>query len=251
MSFKFAFAISLFSLTAAAASLDDLKPAPEGANTLTAAERAEGWTLLWNGITGEGWVSKKNMTAFPNKGWVMREGWLGMKRKGGGGDIVTVAKYRNFIFKFDFQMTKGANSGVKYYFDEKQNGGTCEEYQVLENSHPDAKRGRDGNRKCASLYDLMPAKADKILKGVGEWNTGMIVAKGDTVEHWLNGTKVLTYQRGSEAFRAQVAASKYAKLGKDAKGDPQPWGEVPEGRLLLQDHGDSFAAFCNLKLKPL
>ena len=251
MSFRAALAALLVPAMACAASLDDLKPAPAGANTLSEAEKAEGWTLLWDGTNNVWWVSKKNLTSFPEKGWVARDGWLGMKKKGGGGDIGTVAKFRDFAFKFDFQLTKGANSGVKYFFDEGQNGGTCEEYQVLENAHPDSRRGKDGNRKCASLYDLIPAKADAIVKGPGEWNTGMIVAKGNVVEHWLNGRRVLSYTRGSEEFRAKVAASKYAKLGKDAKAEPQPWGEVPEGRLLLQDHGDSYAAFCNLKLRKL
>lgn len=251
MSFKLACVVSLSALVASAASLDDLTPAPEGANTLTEAEKAEGWTLLWDGTSRSGWVSKKDLKTFPDKGWVIKDGWLGMKKKGGGGDIVTPEKYKDFIFTFDFQMTKGANSGVKYYFDEKLNGGTCEEYQVLENAHPDSKRGKDGNRKCASLYDLIPAHADKVLKGAGAWNSGKIVAKGKTVEHWLNGQKVLSYERGSEDFRARVAASKYAKQGKDAVGTEQPWGEIPEGRILLQDHGDSYAAFCNLKIKKL
>ena len=251
MSFKFACIVACAPFIAAAAGLDDLKPAPEGANRLTADEKAEGWSSLWDGTSTNAWVSKKDLKTFPDRGWVMKDGWLGMKKKGGGGDLVTVEKYRDFIFAFDFQLTKGANSGVKYYFDENQNGGTCEEYQVLVNAHPDSKRGKDGNRKCASLYDLIPAKADKILKGPGEWNSGRIVAQGKTVEHWLNGKKVLVYTRGSEDFRTRVAASKYAKQGKDAKGEPQPWGEIPEGRLLLQDHGDSYAAFCNLKVKKL
>jgi len=122
---------------------------------------------------------------------------------------------------------------------------------VLENFHPDSDKGKDGNRKAASLYDIIPANADAILKGVGQWNTGKIVAKGTHVEHWLNGVKVLEYERGSAAFRKAVKASKYADWGKAANGDPQPWGEIPEGRILLQDHSDSTVSFCNLKIKEL
>ena len=247
-----------------------MQPAPEGANTLTDAEKAEGWKLAWDGKTTDGWVSAKDVTAFPAKGWVIKDGTLTMRpvrgispdrqwfplppedqKLGGGGDIVTVGKYRSFAFKFDFRLTRAANSGVKYFFDETQNGGSCEEYQILENFHPDSDKGKNGNRKSASLYDIIPANADSILKGPGQWNSGMIVAKGPHVEHWLNGVKVLEYERGSEAFRAAVNASKYATWGKTAAGAPQPWGEVPEGRILLQDHSDSPVSFCNLKIREL
>ena len=247
-----------------------MQPVPAGANTLTDAEKADGWTLLWDGKTSDGWVSAKDVSAFPAKGWVMKDGTLTMRpvkgispdrqwfplppedqKLGGGGDIVTVKKYRDFAFSFDFRLTKGANSGVKYFVDETQNGGSAEEYQILENFHPDSDKGADGNRKSASLYDIIPAHADKVLKGIGQWNTGLIVAKGAHVEHWLNGVKVLDYERGSDAFRAAVKASKYADWGKTADGRPQAWGEVPEGRILLQDHSDSTVSFCNLKIKEL
>ena len=79
----------------------------------------------------------------------------------------------------------------------------------------------------------------------------MIVAKGAHVEHWLNGEKVLEYERGSDAFKAAVKASKYANWGVDATGKPQDWGEIPEGRILLEDHTDSMVSFRNLKIKKL
>ena len=247
-----------------------MKPAPEGANTLTAAEKAEGWKLAWDGKTLDGWLAvKSGCKAPPEKGWVIKDGTLTMRpvngiangnwfplppedqKLGGGGDIVTAKKYRDFAFKFDFRLTENANSGVKYFYDETLNKGTCEEYQVLENGHPDSDKGKDGNRKSASLYDIIPANADSILKGPGEWNSGMIVAKGAHVEHWLNGVKVLEYDRGTPAFKAAVKASKYADWGVDAAGKPQDWGEIPEGRILLQDHSDSTVSFCNLKVKGL
>jgi len=247
-----------------------MMPAPADANTLTDAEKKDGWKLLWDGKTSAGWVSAKNTTAFPDHGWVMKDGTLTMRpvkgisperewfplppedqKLGGGGDIVTVKKYRNFEFSFDFRLTRAANSGVKYFVDEMQNGGSAEEYQILENVHPDSDKGKDGNRKTASLYDIIPAHADAIQKGVGQWNTGKIVSKGAHVEHWLNGVKVLEYERGGAAFRTAVKASKYADWGKTADGKPQPWGEVAEGRILLQDHSDSTVSFCNLKVREL
>ena len=245
--------------------------APEGANTLTAQEKSEGYELLFDGKTlpSDKWVGvKESFTNFPARGWFVKDGCLTMRplygiakdgqwfplpeeeqRLGGGGDIVTVGKYKDFVFKFDFRLTRAANSGVKYYYDENLNKGTCEEYQVLEAGHPDSDKGKDGNRRVASLYDLIPANANGIVKGVGKWNSGMIVAKGAKVEHWLNGVKVLEYERGTPTFRAAVKASKYATWGVAADGKPQNWGETPEGRILLQDHGDSTVSFCNLKIR--
>ena len=250
-----------------------MQPVPAGANTLTAQERSEGWELLFDGknLPKDKWVGEKeSFTNFPAKGWYVEEGALYMKpvtgiadgkwfplppedaRLGGGGSIVTVKKYRDFCFKFDFRLTEAANSGIKYFYDETvNNGGTCEEYQVLDPEHPDSTKGKDGNRRVASLYDLLPAHAERIVKPTGHWNSGMIVAKGSHVEHWLNGVKVLEYERGSAAFRKAVAASKYATWGKDRDGKPQPWGEVPVGRIHIQDHSDSTAYFCNLKVKEL
>ena len=248
-----------------------MKPTPEGANTLTDGEKAEGWVLAWDGKTFDGWLAvKSGCKAPPEKGWVIKDGTLTMRpvngiapngqwfplppedqKLGGGGDIVTAKKYRDFAFKFDFRLTEFANSGVKYFYDETLNKGTCEEYQILENGHPDSDKGKDGNRKSASLYDIISAHADSILRRPGEWNSGMIVAKGAHVEHWLNGVKVLEYDRGTPAFKAAVKASKYATWGVDADGKPQDWGEIPEGRILLQDHSDSTVSFCNLKVKEL
>ena len=249
-----------------------MQPVPDGANALTAEEQSAGWELLFDGenLPADKWVGvKENFAKFPARGWFVQDGCLTMRpvngihdgkwfplppedqKLGGGGDICTVKKYRDFEFSFDFRLTEAANSGVKYFFDETQNKGTCEEYQVLENAHPDSTKGRDGNRRLAALYDLLPADAESAMRPLGAWNRGKVVAKGAHVEHWLNGVKVLEYERGSAAFRAAVAASKYATWGKDRDGKPQPWGEVPVGRIHLQDHSDSTAYFCNLKIKEL
>ena len=119
---------------------------------------------------------------------------------------------------------------------------------MLEPKHPDSTKGRDGNRRVAALYDIFPAPAaDALVKPAGQWNSGMIVAKGNHVEHWLNGKKVLEYDRGTKAFRDGVAASKY-KTWAD-KG--QFWGEAETGRILVQDHSDSTVSYCNLKVKEL
>jgi len=212
-------------------------------NTLTEQERQDGWRLLWDGKRGDGWRSIKNEN-FPAKGWEIAKGELTVLPKnagGGAGDLITRETYSSFILKVDFRLTQAANSGIKYFFDPKRNGGTTLEYQVLDAKHPDATKGRDGNRTVASLYDVMPAAGAK-PKPVGEWNTAMIVSNGRQVEHWLNGEKVLAFERGSDAFRKAVALSKFNKHPN--------WGEQEAGHILLQDHQDR-VSYRNIKIKVL
>lgn len=213
------------------------------ANTLSAQEKSEGWRLLWNGVCPEGWRSIGS-EKFPEKGWTMADGVLTVEPKnpkGTGGDIITKDVFTNFVLKADFRLTAAANSGIKYFYDSKVNGGTTIEYQVLDAAHPDAAKGRDGNRKVGSFYDVMPA-VNANPKPVGEWNTAMIVCKGKHVEHWLNGEKVLEFERGSDAFRKAVALSKFSKYPN--------WGEQPCGHILLQDHTDK-VSYRNIKIKVL
>lgn len=220
-------------------------------NTLTEAERAEGWRLLWDGHTTWGWRSAKGKD-FPKSGWEIRDGVLSVVETGGaesraGGDIVTEATYAAFDLKVDFRLTPGANSGIKYYVDtdlNKAEGSAIGlEYQLLDDAaHPDAKMGRDGNRTLASLYDLVPAAAGKKAGPIGEWNEARIVSDGRHVEHWLNGAKVLEYERGSEEYRKLVAISKYEVW--------PAFGERADGPILLQDHGNR-VSFRNVKIRVL
>lgn len=239
-------------------------------NTLTDAEKAAGWKLLWDGRTLDGWVGERNgLKEAPKKGWQIKDGvltvlpqkrivngkWENLPKEvaalGGGGDLVTKESFKDFDLMVDFKLTDSANSGIKYFYDNTRFGGTCEEYQILEPGHPDSNHGKNGNRRVASLYDMIPANAEKIVKPVGEWNTARIVSRGNTVEHWLNGQKVLAYERGSEEFRKAVAASKYKSNEKNEKKKPGPWGETAEGRIKLQDHNDSTVSFRNIKIKKL
>lgn len=219
-------------------------------NTLTPAEQADGWRLLFDGTTTNGWRNAHGDT-FPEKGWEIRDGALVVLESGGGeaehgGDIVTVDEYGDFEFKVDFKLTPGANSGIKYFVTEKlgtpgRGSAIGLEFQLLDDStHPDAKMGRDGNRRLGSLYDMIAAPADTPFKGIGEWNTAHIISKGRKVEHWLNGTKLLEFERGSEAFRKLVDISKY----KVYPG----FGEAESGHILLQDHGNT-VQFRNIMIK--
>lgn len=209
-------------------------------NVLTEQEKSEGWTMLWDGTTTAGWRSIKT-NAFPQKGWEIKDGILSVLKEVYAGDVITENVYSNFTLKLEFKQTHASNSGIKYFFNPKLNGGTAPEFQILHPDHPDAKLGKNGSRKVASLYDVMPAPEAK-LRPVGEWNVVMIVCHGRQVEHWLNGEKVLSFERGSEAFRAAVAKSKFSKS--------KNWGEAESGHILLQDHGDN-VSFRNIKIKVL
>jgi len=220
-------------------------------NKLTANEKRRGWKLLFDGKTSKGWRGSK-IDKFPEFGWQIKDGMLTVLESGGGeaahgGDIVTTRKYRNFELWVDFKITPGANSGIKYYVDTKLNKGPGSsiglEYQILDDKrHPDAKRGNHkGSRTLASLYDLIEAE-NKHPNPIGEWNHARIISNKGHVEHWLNGRKVLEYERGSKQYRKIVAESKYKKWPS--------FGELPEGEILLQDHGNR-VSFRNVMIKEL
>jgi len=221
-------------------------------NVLSPYEKLDGWKLLFDGKTNAGWHSATAAT-FPAKGWKVANGMLSVIGANGGeatngGDIITDKMYSAFDMSFEFRMSRGANSGVKYFvtLDEKTQGSAIGlEYQVLDDAvHPDAKLGRDGDRTLASLYDLIPAKKQaRFVHPIGAWNMGRIVVlPNNHVVHYLNGVKVLEYDRGSKEYRDLVAISKY-KIWKD-------FGEAKEGHILLQDHGFD-VDFRNVKLKAL
>ena len=228
----------------------EVKQINQIANTISEKEAAEGWKLLWDGKSSEGWRGAK-LDGFPEKGWSMEEGILKVHKSDGGestngGDIVTTKPYKNFMLKVDFRITEGANSGIKYFVDTNLNKGEgsaigCE-YQILDDRrHPDAKMGKDGNRTLGSLYDLIPASADKPFRN-GFFNTAMVVVEGNHVEHWLNGVKIVEYERNNEEWNQLVQTSKYK--------DWPNFGNAEEGLLLLQDHGDE-VWFQNIKIKEL
>jgi len=227
-------------------------------NELTAFEKEQGWKLLFDGETTAGWTSARGDT-FPQRGWTIEDGHLiVLKGNGGestnGGDIITREDFKAFELMVDFNITEGANSGIKYFVDpdllQGEGSAIGLEFQILDDDrHPDAKLGVAGNRTVGALYDLIapynhaePNRQRKRINPPGEWNRARIVVIGDRVEHWLNDFKVVDYTRGSQMYRALVAYSKYAKWPN--------FGEWESGPILLQDHGDR-VMFKNIKIRDL
>ena len=203
-----------------AATVPALTQAP---NTLTKKEKAQGWQLLWDGKTTTGWESERG-GPFPSSGWVIKDGLL-----------TSTGANSGILYLVDLDLKKGPGSPVGY------------EYQILDDDvHPDAKRGKDGNRTVASLYDLIPAAgtADhtKPIHPVGEWNTARILVNGTHVEHWLNGVKVVEYDRDSPQFRELIANSKFKVYPNFA--------DMHDTVIDLQDHGFP-VSFRNIKIREL
>jgi hypothetical protein len=218
-------------------------------NTLTASELKKGWKLLFDGKTSAGWMNQKTKV-FPPSGWEIKDGTLIVnpetKGKNGGGDIVTVGKYKNFELSVDFMYRPGANSGIKYFVDSDINNGSLAsigcEYQILDDKiHPDAKLGLPGTRTLAGLYDLI-APQNKKDNGPDKWNRALIIVNGNKVQHWLNGQMTVEYERGNDKWKELVANSKF----KTSPG----FGEVKEGRILLQEHGNN-VLFKNIKIREI
>ncbi|GAB3168726.1 3-keto-disaccharide hydrolase [Telluribacter humicola] len=203
------------------------------------------WTWLFNGTTTSQWTSSKS-DQFPERGWLVAYKSLTVNKGGDkthkAGDIITRKTYDSFDLQFEFKLAPGANTGLKYAVRKYPDGSWLgPEYQLIDDTgNKDIAKDKDDKRRTASLYELMAPSARK-LKPIGQWNTGRIVVKGNHVEHWLNGTRVVEYERGSRAFLDAKAASKF----KDIEG----YG-MGEGHILLQDHGDE-ASFRNIRIREL
>lgn len=215
-------------------------------NTLNAAERAAGWRLLWDGRTFNGWRGLGRDTV-PTQHWQIQDGAIYKVPSGkvalaadgqpiAGGDLMTRDAFQDFELEWDWKISEGGNSGLKYNVSEQlslQNptarAALGFEYQMLDDDrHPD---GKLVSHRSGDLYDLIPAPANKPLKPVGEWNRARVVFRGNHGEHWLNGQKVIEYDLGTPQMAAAFAKSKWAN-------NPQ-FITRKRGHIVLQDHNDA------------
>ncbi|MEM1259770.1 MAG: DUF1080 domain-containing protein [Bacteroidota bacterium] len=222
-------------------------------NTLSEAEAADGWKLLFDGETSTGWRSYGKDT-FPT-GWVVEDGMIHCPGSGRGeaggkdrGDILYDQEFSNFHLKLEWKISEGGNSGIFYLGQESDEldfiWKTAPEMQILDNEkHPDAQMGTDGNRQAGSLYDLIPAKPQN-ANAVGEWNQVEIMVYKGSVWHKQNGEKVVEYHLWTPEWNEMVAGSKFPELNEN-------WADVAsQGYFGLQDHGDD-VWFRNIKIKEL
>lgn len=228
------------------------KEAPCKLNSLSEKEKTDGWILLFDGKTSNGWRGV-NKDHFPT-GWEVADGALHCKDSGkgeagakDGGDILYDKKFKNFQLKLEWKISEGGNSGIFYLGQEVPDWPiykTAPEMQVLDNErHPDALLGKDGNRQAGSLYDMIPAKPQN-AKPAGGWNTVEIICYKGTVVHKQNGATVVEYHLWTDDWKKMVAESKFPGLNPD-------WADVAEeGFIALQDHGDD-VWYRNIKIKEL
>lgn len=227
-------------------------------NSLTAAEEAAGWILLFDGQSFNGWRGL-GRESVPPEHWIIEDASIRKVASGEvptapdgqpleGGDIISMDAYNNFELAFEWKVSPGANSGIKYNVSEEMSTASPPiyaalgfEYQVLDDElHPDAQNGP--TRIATALYDLLPPGTAGQLNPVGSFNQGRIVFNGARGEHWLNGVKVLEYELGSTAFDSALSASKYHPIAGFA--------DKRAGHIVLQDHGDD-VWFRNIKIREL
>lgn len=214
-------------------------------NTLTPAEKASGWKLLFDGKSTAGWRGYK-MEKLP-PGWAAQDGALvrlkggaGGKGAGGGDDIVTTEEFENFDLSLEWKVVREGNSGVLYHVSEEPvtSWHFAPEVQVLDNSaHPT----RDKRQLAGACYDLYAPSKD-VTKPPGQWNQMRVLVNGAHVEHWMNGEKIVEYELWSNDWKARVANSKHKEHPK--------FGTFTKGPICLQDHTDRIE-FRNIKIRPL
>jgi sugar phosphate isomerase/epimerase len=211
------------------------------------------FTDLFDGESSRGWRGI-NSHNFPEDGWQIRDGVLMVHasdgaESAGGGDILTKEKYGDFELRWEWKLlTKGGNSGVKYYVEEQKTDhlkqGIGLEYQILDDANHawmlEGKMTPCDYHTLGSLYEIYPASCDKAPAPLGEWNSSRIVSRDGQVEHWLNGKLILGFNRFSEDFRQKVRESKFRSYSD--------FGQIREGYLLIQDHG-SEVHYRNIKIK--
>src|SRR3982750_479773 len=242
MTTKFKLAIAFAVSVGAVAPLAGQEKKP--ATTTTTASAGSGWVQLFDGKDLKGWRGYKKADTSETR-WKVENGMLTIPSNGAGDtkgqrDLITDATYEQFDLRWEWKVSEGGNSGVKYFVLEDKNSAIGHEYQMIDDErHPDAKIGP--HRQTAALYDVFPAH-DRALKPAGEWNTSEVIVKGKHVTHILNGKTVLEYDLDSPELKAAVAKSKLKDIAR--------FGKPQSGHILVQDHGDQ-VWFRKIEIKKL
>ena len=216
------------------------------------------WTPLFDGESFAGWRGV-GLDSVPAGHWVVEDGTIRKVASGTvptaadgqpleGGDIMTVATFRDFELRLEWKVSPGANSGIKYNVSEALSTGMPPvhaalgfEYQILDDAlHPDAQNGP--TRTAGALYDLVAAPADTPLRPVGSWNEARVLFADGHGEHWLNGVLVVEFDLSSASFDSALAASKYAPI--------EGFADRRTGHIVLQDHGDD-VWFRNIRIREI
>ena len=205
-------------------------------NSFPAELKNDYWKPLFDGKTTAGWRGYGG-AAFPKQGWAVEDGCLKKIAGERGGNIVTEAEFNDLELEWEWKLPPKANNGVKYLVTETRPSAPGPEYQMVDDSTVS-----DPRSKTATFYDVLPLSVKSPVKPPGEWNTSRILVRGNHVEHWLNGLKVLEYELGSAEVKSAVAKTKF----KDEPG----FGEKIKGRIMLTDHGDE-AWFRNIRIREL
>ena len=196
-------------------------------NTLSPIEKANGWELLWDGETTNGWNNAQ--------GWTIENNMLVIEATEGE-HLITDRKFENFWLSVDFRITSGASSGIFYLTDANGDG---PEYQIIDDRNNPLATER---RTLGSLFDLIHAPDDKPIRW-NDFNTAWIKVRGNHVEHWLNGVKLLSYERNTPAWNEMVNNSYRHR-------DVPNYGNLTQGHILLQ-HSGRPVSFRNIKIKEL
>jgi hypothetical protein len=214
-----------------------MSPLEQRAGSLTAAEQADGWKLLFDGQSLAGWRAYKSTT--PPAGWKAAKGEL--VRDGEGGDLMTVEQFSDFELRLEWKISENGNSGIIYHVvtGDEYPYESGPEFQVLHNAgHKD---GANPITAAGSNYAMHPPVKD-VTRPLGEWNDIRLIVRGTHVEHWMNGVKLLEFEQFSPDWYARVKASKFSKM--------PPYGRHMRGHLVLQDHG-ALVTYRNIKIKTL
>ena len=217
-------------------------------NNLSSQEEKNGYSFLWDGRSTKGW-NGPNKSGFPKNAWSIKDGEMSVLKSdsidsASGSYIVSEKQYGFFEIKFDVKVSKGADSGVKYFVTESEDNRNRAlfslEYQIVDDSTVDI----TGNHTLGSLTDILESKKTRyVTKRTGEWNQALIKVLPDNhVEYWLNGNKILEYQRGSAEYKDLVSKSKYKDLSK--------FGMAAKGHILLENNG-SEVSYRSIKIKEL